>query len=237
MPKRTTDFRDDLLVDLADPQEAAHYLNAALEDSEELFLIALRDVAEARQMVRVAESAGVARESIYRMLTVNGNPTYSSLLGILRAVGLKLAIEPGGIETPQPVLPEPSASTPAGSVMQTEGGRANSAREKGHLTAASCFGRKGILMKNPPHPGRIVRQDCLLPLGLTVMVGARILGVTRQALNNLVNGKSGVSPEMAVRLAKAFGSDAETWLRMQLNYDLAQVRKDEIQVKRYKRAS
>jgi addiction module HigA family antidote len=94
-----------------------------------------------------------------------------------------------------------------------------------------------MLMKNPPHPGRIVREDCLVPLGLTVTDGARILGVTRQALNNLVNGKSGVSPEMAVRLAKAFGSDAETWLRMQLNYDLAQVREDEIQVKRYKRAS
>jgi len=94
-----------------------------------------------------------------------------------------------------------------------------------------------MLMKNPPHPGRIVRENCLVPLGLTVTEGARILGVTRQALNNLVNGKSGVSPEMAVRLAKAFGSDAETWLRMQLNYDLAQVREDEIQVKRYKRAS
>jgi len=92
-------------------------------------------------------------------------------------------------------------------------------------------------MKNPPHPGRIVRENCLVPLGLTVTEGARILGVTRQALNNLVNGKSGVSPEMAVRLAKAFGSDAETWLRMQLNYDLAQVREDEIQVNRYKRAS
>jgi addiction module HigA family antidote len=94
-----------------------------------------------------------------------------------------------------------------------------------------------MLMKNPPHPGRIVRENCLVPLGLTVTEGARILGVTRQALNNLVNGKSGVSPEMAVRLAKAFGSDAETWLRMQLNYDLAQVREDEIQVNRYKRAS
>jgi len=82
-----------------------------------------------------------------------------------------------------------------------------------------------------------VREDCLTPLGLTVTEGARILGVTRQGLNNLVNGKSGISPEMAVRLAKAFGSDSETWLRMQLNYDLARVRVDEIQVKRYKRAS
>jgi probable addiction module antidote protein len=94
MPKRTSIFRDDLLADLADPREASNYLNAALEDSEGMFLVALRDVAEARQMARVAESAGIARESVYRMLTVEGNPTYSSLLGILRAVGLKLAIQP-----------------------------------------------------------------------------------------------------------------------------------------------
>ncbi len=128
MPKRTTDFRDDLLADLADPQEAAHYLNAALEDSEELFLIALRDVAEAKQMARVAESAGVARESIYRMLTVNGNPTYSSLLGILRAVGLKMAIEPGSPEPPKPVFREPGVSgfrhpAAAGSIKQSAGNR------------------------------------------------------------------------------------------------------------------
>ena len=60
-------------------------------------------------------------------------------------------------------------------------------------------------MKNPPHPGRIVRQDCIEPLGLTITAAAKALGVTRQALNNLVNGKAGVSPEMAVRLSKAFG--------------------------------
>ena len=82
-------------------------------------------------------------------------------------------------------------------------------------------------MKNPVHPGRIVRHDCLEPLGLSVTEGARVLGVTRQALNNVVNGKSGISPEMAIRLSKAFGSTAETWLRMQLAYDLAQARKDE----------
>jgi len=90
-------------------------------------------------------------------------------------------------------------------------------------------------MKNPPHPGRIVRQDCLRPLGLTVSEGAKVLGVTRQALNNLVNGKSGISPEMAFRLSKAFGSTPELWLRLQMNYDLAQVRRheDEIAVERY----
>src|SRR4051812_28373925 len=89
-------------------------------------------------------------------------------------------------------------------------------------------------MKNPPHPGLSVRHDCLEPLGLTVTEGARSLGVTRQALNNLVNGKAGISPEMAMRLAKAFGGSAEVWLRMQLAYDLAQVqrRASTIKVKR-----
>jgi probable addiction module antidote protein len=101
MPKRTTAFRDDLLADLADPQEAACYLNAALGDSEEMFLVALRDVAEAKQMAKVAEEAGVARESIYRMLAARGNPTYSSLLGILHAVGLKVAIKPEIVEEPE----------------------------------------------------------------------------------------------------------------------------------------
>ena len=86
-------------------------------------------------------------------------------------------------------------------------------------------------MKSPVHPGRIVRHDCLEPLGLSVTEGARVLGVTRRTLNNVVNGKSGISPEMAIRLAKAFGSTAETWLRMQLAYDLAEARKDESKIK------
>jgi probable addiction module antidote protein len=92
MPKRTRPYRDSLLEDLQEPSEAAAYLNAALADSDEMFLVALRDVAEAKQMAKVAESAGVARESIYRMLTQTGNPTYSNLLGILAALGLRLSI-------------------------------------------------------------------------------------------------------------------------------------------------
>jgi addiction module HigA family antidote len=92
-------------------------------------------------------------------------------------------------------------------------------------------------MKNPPHPGRIIRQDCIEPLGLTITEAAQVLGVTRQALNNLVNGKAGVSPEMAVRVSKAFGGGPEMWLRLQANYDLARLRQDEIDVKRYRRAS
>ncbi len=90
-------------------------------------------------------------------------------------------------------------------------------------------------MKNPPHPGRIIKSDCLEPLGLSVTAAAKVLGVTRQALNNVVNGKAGISAEMAIRLAKAFGSTAETWLRLQANYELAEALKSEtkIHVRRY----
>ncbi len=86
-------------------------------------------------------------------------------------------------------------------------------------------------MKNPAHPGRIVKSACLEPLGLSVTEGAEILGVTRQTLNNVVNGKSGISPQMAIRLSKAFSSTPETWLRMQLAYDLAQARKNQGKIK------
>jgi antitoxin HigA-1 len=82
-------------------------------------------------------------------------------------------------------------------------------------------------MKSPAHPGRIVKSACLEPLGLSVTEGARVLDVSRQTLTKIVNGKSGISPEMAIRLSKAFGSTPETWLRMQLAYDLAQARRDE----------
>ena len=76
----------------------------------------------------------------------------------------------------------------------------------------------------PPHPGQMVRAQCLDPHGLSVADGARVLGVTRQALNNLVNEHCGLSPEMALRLAKAFDTDPEEWLRHQLAYDLAQAK-------------
>jgi addiction module HigA family antidote len=93
-------------------------------------------------------------------------------------------------------------------------------------------------MKNPPHPGRIVRDECLKALGLSVTAGAKILDVSRQALNNLVNERAGISPEMAIRLAKAFGSTPQTWLRMQSNYDLAKALRSEskIRVRRYRRS-
>lgn len=77
-------------------------------------------------------------------------------------------------------------------------------------------------MKNPPHPGRVVRISCLEPLGLSVTEGAKVLDVSRQALSNLVNCHSRISGDMAVRLAKAFGSTTETWISLQAAYDVAQ---------------
>ena len=88
-----------------------------------------------------------------------------------------------------------------------------------------------MAMKNPPHPGLSVRHDCIETCGLTITEAADILGVTRQTLNNLVNGKSGISPEMAIRLDKAFGGGAETWLLLQMAYDLAQARQHEGEIK------
>ena len=90
-------------------------------------------------------------------------------------------------------------------------------------------------MKNPPHPGKVVRVSCLKPLGLNITEGAKVLGVSRQALSRLVNGHARMSAEMAVRLAKAFGSTTETWIRLQASYDVAQARacEDGIEVKRY----
>ena len=86
-------------------------------------------------------------------------------------------------------------------------------------------------MKNPPHPGRSIRSACLEPLAMTVTEGAIVLGVSRQALNNVVNGKAGITPAMAIRLSKAFGSTPETWLRMQIAYDLAAARKSEHRIR------
>jgi addiction module HigA family antidote len=90
-------------------------------------------------------------------------------------------------------------------------------------------------MHNPPHPGEIIRDQCLEPLALSVTDAAKGLGVTRKALSELLNGHAGVSPEMAIRLEKAFGSTAETWLRMQLAYDLwqAEQRAGDLKVTRF----
>ena len=75
-------------------------------------------------------------------------------------------------------------------------------------------------MHNPPHPGEVLRQLCLEPLNLTVTDAARSLGVSRKARSSILNGRAGISPEMAVRLSIAFSTSAESWLTQQLQYDL-----------------
>ena len=79
-------------------------------------------------------------------------------------------------------------------------------------------------MKNPAHPGALVKE-CLADLGVSVAEAAAALGITRQQLHRIISGASGVTPDMALRFEQAFGSTADTWLRMQINYDLAQARK------------
>jgi addiction module HigA family antidote len=88
-----------------------------------------------------------------------------------------------------------------------------------------------MAMKNPPRPGELVKHECIEALGLSVTNAAMALCVTRQALSNLINGSAGISPEMAVRLEKAFGGTAEGWLKLQLAYDLAAVRKTSAKIK------
>ena len=92
-----------------------------------------------------------------------------------------------------------------------------------------------MTMRNPPHPGRSIRENCLEPLGLNVTEAAGILGVARHTLSRVLNGHAAISPEMAIRLEKAGWSNAEFWLRRQTTYDLVQARKEEgkIDVERY----
>ena len=87
-----------------------------------------------------------------------------------------------------------------------------------------------MAMKNPPHPGAIVKEECLPELGLKVGAAAAALGVTRQTLDRIINGRSSVTPDMAIRFEKLFGSTADTWLRLQLAYDLAEARSREAQI-------
>jgi len=87
-------------------------------------------------------------------------------------------------------------------------------------------------MKSPPHPGGFVLRQCIEPLGLSITDAAAALGVTRTTLSELVNGKRGISPEMAIRLSKVFGGSAESWLVQQVQYDLANVRTGRLKLKR-----
>ncbi|HEC06776.1 MAG TPA: addiction module antidote protein, HigA family [Thiolapillus brandeum] len=90
-----------------------------------------------------------------------------------------------------------------------------------------------MLMHNPPHPGEVLKELCIEPLGLTVTEAAKALGVSRKTLSAILNGKSGISPEMAVRLSIAFNTSSESWLNQQTQYDLwqAEQHRKELNVK------
>ena len=93
-----------------------------------------------------------------------------------------------------------------------------------------------MAMKNPPHPDRSIKENCLVPLGLNVTEAAKVLGVARHTLSRVLNGRASISPEMAIRQEKAGWSNAEFWLQRQTAYNLAQARRreDQIQVERYR---
>ncbi len=90
-------------------------------------------------------------------------------------------------------------------------------------------------MKCPVHPGKIIKYDCMEPFGLNVTSAAKVLGVSRTTLSRVINSKASISPEMAIRVSKAFGSTPEHWLRMQLAYDVSRMKEtvDKIQIERY----
>ena len=92
-----------------------------------------------------------------------------------------------------------------------------------------------MVMHNPPHPGEVIRELCIKPLNLTVTDAAKGLGVSRKTLSALLNGHFGISSEMAIRLSKAFGGSAESWLIQQVQYDLwhAKQKADKIKVKKF----
>jgi probable addiction module antidote protein len=111
MTSKTSSYRDALLKSLSDPHEAAHYLNAAISDSPEMFLKALRNVAQSRQMAKVAREAGVTRESLYRATSEIGNPTLDTLESVLTAMGIKIKFEADASVAGAPSSPSPTDSS------------------------------------------------------------------------------------------------------------------------------
>ena len=94
-------------------------------------------------------------------------------------------------------------------------------------------------MHSPPHPGKVLRELCIEPMGLSVTAAADSLGVARKTLSSILNGHSGISPEMAVRLSLAFGTSSESWLNQQVQYDLwiAEKKRKNLKVKKLKKAA
>jgi len=108
MPKRTGDFDEWVLQQLTDPEIAASYINTAMSDDPELLPVVLREVARAYTMKKVAQKAGVARESLYTILSSSGNPTLSNLIAVLKAVRLKISVVPDAPDSSPDDLPRPA---------------------------------------------------------------------------------------------------------------------------------
>ncbi len=102
------------------------------------------------------------------------------------------------------------------------------------ITSITTKGEQFMEMHHPPHPGEVIRELCLKPLGLSVTDAAKALGVARKSLSEVLNGRAGISPEMAIRLSMAFGTSADSWLSQQVQYDLWRARRSRkrIRVKR-----
>jgi addiction module HigA family antidote len=183
-----------------------------------------------------------------RQLFVDDNPRgvnpehvrkVRQILGLLQAARTvaDLDLRPSGC-TRSKAICKASGRSPCGRT----GGSSSASRTATLSTWTSSTiiegdGAMPLHMKNAPHPGELI-GDTLAELGVSVTAAAKGLGITRQQLHNLIAGRSGVTAEMAVRLEKALGSTADTWLRMQMNYDLAQVRSraGSIKVKRIEAA-
>ena len=104
------------------------------------------------------------------------------------------------------------------------------------ITTSARPRERQMTMKNPPHPGGVILRECIEPLDLTITDAAAALGVTRNTLSELVNGKLGISPEMAVRIAKVFGGTEEGWMMQQAQYDLPHVQRHRLKLKRLESA-
>ena len=138
MPIKSISYQDDLLQALADPMEAAHYVNAAIEDSPDSFLMALRDVAQAKQMAKVAKEAGIQRETIYRSLSATGNPTWDTLSSVLDALGLTFNTAPKGCVT-EPAMPPPIVPSITHERPQTEVGSLGGYNQNKTVTVTTGF--------------------------------------------------------------------------------------------------
>jgi len=163
MPKRTADYNSWRLSKLSNPETAARYLNAAMEDSPEIFLDALKNVAQANQVAKVAREAGIARENVYRAFSVGGNPTLDTLQSVLTAVGLRITIatEDNGFRTIPPSLRFGSTGSTlekCNPVLIPDNGANREITDEGELGYASISSSQGTLASSLLPNANIIRN-------------------------------------------------------------------------------